>query len=153
MADESTKGKADKGKDDVLMLFIIMAALTGVYLGGLGVILGIVGADEFDSADIVAISAPALAAIGAVAGGVFGYSLGTRGTTEAQRTTSEARERVGIIRAGAERLDRDTKHIAARGLEGDASEGKSDHRDISEEDLRTLRADADALADSLSRTP
>ena len=153
MADESTKGKADKGKDDVLMLFIIMAALTGVYLGGLGVILGIVGADEFDSADIVAISAPALAAIGAVAGGVFGYSLGTRGTTEAQRTASEARERVGIIRAGAERLERDTKHIASQGLEGDASEGKSDHRDISEEDLRTLRADAEALADSLSRTP
>ena len=134
------------------MLFIIMASLVVVFLGGLGIILGVAPPDEFESADIVAIISPALALIGAVAGGVLGYSLGTRGAAEAQQATGKAREELGLVRATASRLDRATERITTQGLAGNESQVPG-HRDISEEDLRTLRADADALADSLSRTP
>ena len=134
----------------VWMLIIIMASLTVVFLGGLGIIVGVT---DFEATDVVAVVSPALAAVGTVAAGVFGYSLGTRGAAEAQQTATAtaqqattAREEVTLLRAEAERVAGEIKRITTRAEEGDQSEAGKRH--VSLDDLRTLAAGANQLTTS-----
>ncbi len=133
----------------VLMLLIIMASLTGVFLGGLAIIVGVT---DFEATDVVAVVSPALAAVGTVAAGVFGYSLGTRGTSEAQQVAvataqqaTTATSQVALIRSEAETAAAEIMRIT-----GEAKDGKQPERDASVEgkrlvsldDLYTLRSSA-----------
>ncbi len=132
---------------DVWMLLIIMMSLAVVFLGGLGLIVGVT---DFVATDVVAVVSPALAAVGTVAAGVFGYSLGTRGTAEAQKTATitaqqatTTREEAALLRAEGERMAQDIHRItglAERG--GESAPGK---RNVSLDDLHTLAAGADQL--------
>ncbi len=124
----------------VQMLAIIMASLTMVFLGGMGIMLYKGG---FDSADIVAVISPALAAVGTVAAGVFGYTLGSVGTAEAQQTASAATQEMGAARqeaaASAQEatsLARSVQHIVNRAEAGEQSEPGKRH--VSLDDLKTL---------------
>ncbi len=136
---------------NVWMLLIIMTSLAVVFLGGLGIIVGVT---DFEATDVVAVVSPALAAVGTVAAGVFGYSLGARGTTEAQQTATAtaqgatvARGEVALLRAEAERIAGEIKRITTRASEGDQSEEGKRH--VSLDDLRTLAAGADQLTAKL----
>jgi hypothetical protein len=124
---------------DVWMLFIIMAALAGMFLGGLGII---VGATSFKSADVVAILAPALAAVGTVAAGVFGYTLGTRGTTEAQQTAAVAQETATAATQESGASVRALGRIVAQAKKA----GDRARYEISADDLNSLLGDAAPLA-------
>ena len=132
---------------DVWMLLIIMTSLAVVFLGGLGIIVGVT---DFEATDVVAVVSPALAAVGTVSAGVFGYSLGTRGTAEAQKTATitaqqatTTREEAALFRAQGERMAGEIKRITTRAQEGDpTATGK---RDVSLDDLKTLAAGADQL--------
>lgn len=130
---------------DVLMLFIIMASLTGIFLGGIGIIVGVT---DYDSADVVAIISPPLGVVSAVAAGVFGYSLGARGTAQANQQAAATRVDAAIAVAPLARVAR---RISDDALKGEKSvEGK---RNVSEDDLRGLRDAADALAAGLGTGP
>ena len=81
------------GSSTVWMLLIIMSSIVFVFIGGLLVlVLNAVDMESFDSVAIVAIISPVLTAIGTVAAGVFGYSLGSEGAAEAQKTASQAQQ-------------------------------------------------------------
>ncbi len=140
----------------VWMLITIMATLTLVFLGGLGIIAGVT---DFEATDVVAVVSPALAAVGTVAAGVFGYSLGTRGTSEAQQTAAAtarqattATTQVALIRSEA-----DTAAAEIMRITGEATRGKEPERDASVEgkrlvsldDLSTLRSSAARLTTKL----
>ena len=134
---------------DVWMLLIIMASLTGLFLGGLGITLGVVGAEEFDAAAIVAILSPALAAVGTVAAGVFGYTVGTRGTAGAQESATVARQEAAATAQEGGTPVRDIERIFSRASEGGelTAEGlKPGTYGISADDLNTLLADVEPLA-------
>ncbi|NIM52510.1 MAG: hypothetical protein GTO22_25235 [Gemmatimonadales bacterium] len=120
------------------MLLIIMSSLAAVFLGGIGIIVGVT---EFEAAEVVAVLSPALAAVGTVAAGVFGYSVGARGVAEAQRVAGAATEEATVARrqaAAAEPLLRDTQRIAGRAVAGAPATEATDHRLISVDDLNTL---------------
>lgn len=155
MAQEPTEeAKVQKPKydwTDFGMLFIIMASLTGMFLGGIGIIVGVT---TFEAQDVVAILAPPLGVVSTVAAGVFGYSLGTRGTTEAQRTASAAAQEATAVRQeaaataeAAAPLARATRRIAGQAIAGAPT--PTGKRDVSEDDLNTLRDAAEALAAKL----
>jgi hypothetical protein len=123
---------------DVVMLFIIMSSLAAVFLGGIGIIVGVT---EFEAAEVVAVLSPALAAVGTVAAGVFGYSVGARGVAEAQRVAGAATDEAAAARqeaAAARPLLRDTQRIASRAVAGAPAPEATDHRLLSVDDLNTL---------------
>jgi hypothetical protein len=130
---------------DVLMLSIIMAALTGIFLGGIGIIVGVT---NFESADVVAIISPPLGVVSAVAAGVFGYSLGARSTAQANERAAATREDAAIAVAPLARVARRISDDALKGKE--SIEGK---RHVSEDDLKGLRDAADALASRVGTGP
>ena len=143
--------KAEKTKYDwthFSMLVVIMIAL----VGGFYIALEFTGAGSIKSAEgIVAIISPFLAAVGTVAAGVFGYSLGSRGTTEAQHVARIAAQESAIVRQDADALSGDAKalvqkvqRITSRAIAGQESIlGK---RHLSVDDLITLGEDANTVA-------
>ncbi len=146
MAKEEDKKKPPKYDwQDVLMLAIVMAALTGIFLGGLGTILGTIEANDFQATDVVAILSLPVGVISAVAAGIFGYSLGTRGTTEAQKLTSAATEETAAVSAESGASPRAIGRIVGRAMTGGASP-TTDKYEISEDDLNTLLASAEPSA-------
>jgi len=91
--EEPEKGLVPKfGSSTVWMLGIIMLSIVFVFIGGLLILVLTVGIEKIDSVAIVAIISPVLTAIGTVAAGVFGYSLGSEGAAEAQKTASQAQQ-------------------------------------------------------------
>lgn len=142
MAQERTRAAEQERRrydwPDAVMLFIIMSTLAAVFLGGIGIIVGVT---DFESVDVVAVLSPALAAVGTVAAGVFGYTVGSRGAAEAQRGATAATEEAVAARqdaAAAGPLLRDTKRIASRAVAGTPAPEATDHRLISVDDLNTL---------------
>ena len=134
------------GWTDFGMPGLILAALTLIFLVGITIVIrsSAFKADTIDSAsDVVAILAPALAAVGTVAAGVFGYTLGARGASEAQQAASEATQQANETRAEAvadiadtEALAHVVDRIANTAIRGQPSpEGK---RLLSGDDLNTL---------------
>ena len=149
------------GWTDFGMLGLILVALTLIFLVGITIIIqsSAFKADTIDSAsDVVAILAPALAAVGTVAAGVFGYTLGARGASEAQQAASEATQQANETRAQAAADIADTEvlahavdRIANTALRGQPTpEGK---RLLSEDDLNTLVDASTATARRARRTP
>ncbi len=133
---------------DAVMLASILIALASVFLGGLAII---VSSTDFDGQAIVAIVSPALAAVGTVAAGVFGYALGTRGSEEAQRAAGEAvketalaRQEKTVMNEAAGSLARGVTRIVNQALSGTPT--PSQKREISEDDLRTLIEAASPVA-------
>ena len=84
------------GSPTVWMLGIIMFATVLVFLGGLYMLLKapqlLTENGKIDGTTLVAVITPVLTAIGTVAAGVFGYSLGSEGAAEAQKTASQAQQ-------------------------------------------------------------
>jgi len=135
----------------VVMLVVIMVSLTLIFLVGLRIITNHA---KFDSADIVAVLSPAIGAVGTVSAGVFGYSLGTRNTAEAQKTATAAteeatavRQETMAIRNEATPLARQVERIATQAKEG--AESVPGKRHLSEDDLNTLLSAAQSLAKRL----
>lgn len=133
---------------DEALLATILFFLSVVFLGGIGII---VWGTEFAAEAVVAIVSPALAAVGTVAAGVFGYTLGSRGSEEAQRTATAAAREAAAVRqetattaetAGSLVTTVQRIHDQAMGGEPTAS-GK---REISEDDLKTMFAAANQVA-------
>ncbi len=154
MAKEAKEKETRYDWPDVLMLTIVMLSLTGIFLGGLGTILGIAGARKFEATEIVAILSLPVGVVSAVAAGIFGYSLGTRGTTEAQKLASAATEEAAAVRqdAGAITAEssapaRDIGRIISRAREG--GEVSPGSYGISADDLNTLLSDVVPLASRL----
>ena len=130
---------------DVVMLLIIMASLMLVFLVGIALTAGKAGFTS--SSDVVAVLAPALAAVGTVAAGIFGYSLGARGGAQAQQEAAAVRQDAARITADARPLTRTVRRIVNQALPGAESEpGK---RNVSEDDLRSLLDQADAASRAL----
>ena len=132
------------------MLASILIALTVVFLGGIAII---VRNTNFQASDLVAILSPALGAISTVAAGVFGYSIGSRGSAQAQeaatRESATARQQMGAKAAKADLANRSVSRIVDAALSGSPTpDGK---RELSVEDLTTLRnAAADAATNEAS---
>lgn len=126
----------------VTMLAVIMASLTAVFLVGVA-ILALWADSGFDAAAIVAILSPALAAIGTVSAGVFGYSLGSRGTAEAQEAAAAARREEAGLRQEAAPLVHEIQRITARSKKG--GPGASGKHEVSEDDVITLIAAANPM--------
>lgn len=136
---------------DLWMLLVIVVALTAMFLGGLVILLN---ATSYKAADVVAVVSPALAAIGTVAGGIFGYSIGTRATSEAQSAASRATEQAGAARRDvaaiaevATPLSQNVQRIinqARAGATAEPGHPAGVYR-ISEADLQTLEAAASAV--------
>ena len=81
---------------DVVMLLVIVTAVVLVF--GLVVVipLALPSSTVFKtSSDIVAVMSPALATVGTIAAGIFGYSLGSRPAAESQRTANMATQQAG----------------------------------------------------------
>lgn len=142
MAQERTRAAEQERRrydwPDAIMLFIIMSTLAAVFLGGIGII---VGETDFESADFVAVLSPALAAVGTVAAGVFGYTVGSRGAAEATRVATAATEEAVVARQDATAagpLRHNTQRIASRAVAGSPAPDAPDHRLISVDDLNTL---------------
>jgi hypothetical protein len=134
------------------MLLVIMVALAGMFLGGLVVL---VNGTSFKAVDIVAVLSPALAAVGTVAGGIFGYSLGTRGTAAAQDTATKATEQAAAARQDASAisqaatpLSRSVERIISQAKQGGEAPGIPGHYAIGDPDLKTL-SDAASVLTSL----
>jgi hypothetical protein len=120
------------------MLIAILVALAVVFLGGIWLI---VDSTDFASSDIVAILSPALGAISTVAAGVFGFSIGSRGSSQAQepatRETAIVHQHMGQIAAKASAASRNVSRIVETALSGDATpDGK---RILSTDDLKTMQ--------------
>jgi len=95
--EEPEKGLVPKfGSSTVWMLGIIMLSIVFVFIGGLLILVLTVGIEKIDSVAIVAIISPVLTAIGTVAAGVFGYSLGSEGAADAQKAASQAEQVANI---------------------------------------------------------
>jgi hypothetical protein len=129
---------------DEALLATILVALTVVFLGGIGII---VSNTDFDAEAVVAIVSPALGAVGTVAAGVFGYTLGSRGSEEAQRTATAASREAAAVRnetattaetAGS--LATTVQRIHNQAMAGAPTD--SGKREISEDDLKTMIAAA-----------
>ena len=134
---------------DVWMLLIIMASLTGLFLGGLGTIVALT---DFKSVDVVAIISPPLGVVSAVAAGVFGYTVGTRGTAGAQESATVARQEAAATAQEGGAPVRNIERIFSRASEGGelTAEGlKPGTYGISADDLNTLLADVEPLAHRL----
>jgi hypothetical protein len=132
---------------DFWMLLVIVVALTVMFLGGLVIL---VNATSYKAADVVAVVSPALAAVGTVAGGIFGYSLGARGVSDAQDAASKATEQAGAARRDAAAiaeaatpLSHNVQRIVNQARTGGATQPGV--YAISEADLQTLQAAASAL--------
>jgi len=131
------------------MLGIIMFFLTVIFIGGL--IIMVNDKSKITAVDVGAIISPALAAVGTVAAGIFGYSLGSQSTSDAQqianRVTQEMsaeRQKAADTTKAATPLVDSVQRIVKQAQEGNESEpGK---RNISMDDLNTLRHMADKLA-------
>ena len=127
---------------EVWMLLIIMATLVLVFFIGLSTMRGKFAAGV-TATDMVAIFSPVITAIGAVAAGVFGYSLGSRGATEAQQTATQVSQEAATVRkeaaasaAAAASLARNVRRIAGQAKAGEESmPGK---RHLSVDDLETI---------------
>ncbi len=137
---------------DAVMLAIVMLSLIGIFLGGLAMILGDIGAKDFDAPEIVSILSLPVGVISAVAAGIFGYSLGTRGTTEAQQAASAAAQEAAAVRQETAAVSqesaaptRDIGRIVSRARAGGLS-ATTNKYEISEDDLNTLIAHAEPLA-------
>jgi hypothetical protein len=131
----------------VLMLLIIMAALTLIFLVGLRFILD--DEYEFEATDIVAILSLPVGVIGAVAAGIFGYSLGSRGAAEAQANEAVATQEKITVQRDAEASVRDLARIIRKAKEGGESAQKPEKYEISRDDLNTLRGSAAPMAGKL----
>lgn len=137
---------------DFWMLLVIVTALVTMFLGGLAILLN---ATSYAAVDVVAVLSPALAAVGTVAGGIFGYSLGTRGTTAAQETATNAsqqataaRQDAATIAQAATPLSRSVERIIGQAKQGGEASGLPGSYIIGDPDLKTL-ADAAAVLASL----
>ncbi len=127
------------------MLAIVMMSLIGIFLGGLAMILGEIGAKDFDAPEIVSILSLPVGVISAVAAGIFGYSLGSRGTTEAQQEATAIRSETAGISQESSASTRDIGRIVSRARAGGLGDTTSKY-EISEDDLNTLIAHAEPLA-------
>ena len=138
--DVTQSKKPDNRWTDVAMLGMILGCLSVVFLGGIGILVGI---DNYKASDLVAVLAPILGVISTVSAGVFGYALGSRGTTDAHQTAAEA------SRAGADDRQRASESAAAAGnlvdtidrIVGQAKRGGpsgSGKHELSDDDLTTL---------------
>jgi hypothetical protein len=134
------------------MLAIIMLSLGVIFLVGMGIM---VSEDRFEASDIVAVLSPALAAVGTVAAGVFGYTLGARGTAEAQRTATATAESAVAARREADAVPefstpriKTVERIATRALE---AEVPGETRQLSVDDLKTLLDAARSLETRLGK--
>ena len=106
-----TKPPRGYGLTDVGMLAIVLGTLILVFLVGIEIITGRTTSITeggittikagFTSADVVAILAPVLGVIGTVAAGIFGYSRGSQGTSEAHQRASQASSETAIARQEA----------------------------------------------------
>ena len=80
----------------IAIMRIIMFATVLLFLGGLYMLLKapqlLTENGKIDGTTLVAVITPVLTAIGTVAAGVFGYSLGSEGAAEAQKTASQAQQ-------------------------------------------------------------
>ena len=137
---------------DTVMLAIVMMSLIGIFLGGLAMILGEMGAKDFDAPEIVSILSLPVGIISAVAAGIFGYSLGTRGTTEAQQAATSASQEATAVRSETAAISqesgastRDIGRIVSRARAGGLGDTTNKY-EISEDDLNTLIAHAQPLA-------
>jgi hypothetical protein len=130
---------------DVIMLSIVAVTLAAVFLVGLALLVAASGA-KYASSDIVAVLSPALTALGTLAAGVFGYSLGTRGTTAAQESAAAARQEAATITRAAAPLHNNVERIITQARTGGIAPGIADHYAISSDDLNTLAADAGNLS-------
>ena len=145
---DSGQQSRKSGWIDAIMLATILVTLTAVFLGGIGIIVGATNtAEPFTAESVVAIVSPALAAVGTVAAGVFGYALGTRGSGEAQTTATEvareaaaARQETAATAESAGSLAAAVQRIHNQAMSGEPTE--SGKREISEDDLKTLAAAA-----------
>ena len=103
MAEEPVRNLREQRRkydwSDVVMLLIIMGSLLSIFLVGVWITVGKTGFTS--SSDVVAVISPALAAIGTVAAGVFGYSLGSRGTADAQQVANLAGQQTAVARQDA----------------------------------------------------
>lgn len=152
MATQETDSPAQQarryGRIDAVMLATILVTLAVVFLGGIGIIVaGTKTKDSFTAESIVAIISPALAAVGTVAAGVFGYALGTRGSGEAQTTANHvareaaaARQQTAATAGAAGSLASTVQRIHDQAMAGDPT--TSGKREISEDDLKTMASAA-----------
>jgi hypothetical protein len=141
------------GWPTVWMLLIIMSSIVLVFIIGLFIlVLYAVDVKSFNSVAIVAIISPVLTAIGTIAAGVFGYSLGSEGSAAAQKTASQAQEVANTVtqEAAVAKQEAATKIDAAVPLvrtverilnqqalvEGEATQ--SGKYEISLDDLKTI---------------
>jgi len=131
----------------VCMLFIIMAALTLIFLVGLWLILN--DKTSYKATDIVAILSLPVGVISAVAAGIFGYSLGSRGAAEAQANEAVATQEKITLQRDAEAPVRDLARILSHARDGKPAELNPEKREISRDDLNTLRGSASAIAGRL----
>ena len=137
------------GWASIFMLLIVMVSLSTIFIWGLNIMVN--DMSSLEAVDIVAIVSPALAAVGTVAAGIFGYSLGSQSTSEAQQTAtritqemSAEREKAADTTKAATPLVDSVQRIVQQAQAGAESEpGK---RNISLDDLNTLRDMADKLA-------
>jgi uncharacterized repeat protein (TIGR01451 family) len=132
---------------DFWMLLVIVVGLITMFLGGLVIL---VNATDHKAADLVAVLSPGLAAVGTVAGGIFGYSLGTRGSTRAHEAATRATEEAGAARRDAAAiaeaatpLSQNVQRIITQARAGQQSQPGA--YTISAADLQTLEAAATAV--------
>jgi hypothetical protein len=126
----------------VWMFFFALAAVAGIFLGGLAILVTLT---NLRAEGIVAILSPALAALGTLAGGVFGYSQGARGAAEASQTAAAATQHASAIERDATPLAREVKRITGQAVQGGRTERTGGKHEISEDDIRTLAAAAEPL--------
>lgn len=150
MATQATDSPVQRRYDrvDAVMLATILVTLAAVFLGGMGIIVaGTNTAGTFTAESIVAIISPALAAVGTVAAGVFGYALGTRGSGEAQtaahevaREAAAARQQTAATAGAAGSLASAVQRIHDQAMAGKPT--TSGKREVSEDDLKTIASAA-----------
>jgi len=122
MTDAQNHTAPDDGDDPILgpvqrfrtptvwMLGIIMLSIVSVFIIGLFIlVVYAVDMKSFDSVAIVAIISPVLTAIGTVAAGVFGYSLGSEGAADAQKTASQAQQVANLATQEAAEANQEAK--------------------------------------------
>lgn len=148
-AGKNAEGQIQRyGWPSVVMLLIIMASLSLIFLMGMKIMVN--EESNFKAVDIVAVISPALAAVGTVAAGIFGYSLGSQGTSEAQQTANRVTQEMTAVRQkaadtseAATPLVDSVQRIVKQAQTGNESEpGK---RNISLDDLNTLHEMANKL--------
>ena len=137
--------------NDATLLGLILVALVGITLGGLAIMLGF--NQGFVATDLATVLALPVGVISAVSAGIFGYSLGTSGTTTAQQGAAEARREADSLRQEARVTAGNVGRVIKQARDGQVSKNETGDFKIGVPDMRTLYSDANRLAKVAGASP